>query len=88
MQGRMCWCLCSAVSQARGAGKAVLVGMPPQLCGGGEECWLSLPAVIRPPGGDHSKHALRITALLSQELHEAKMFFCHLFCWKLLAVNN
>lgn len=30
-----------------GAGRAVLAGMLSQLCGGGEECWLSLPAVIR-----------------------------------------
>lgn len=88
MKGRMCWCLCSAVSQACGAGRAVLVGMPSQLCGGGEQCWLSLPAVIRPPGGDHRKRAVRITALLSHDLHEAKMFFCHLFCWKLLVANN
>lgn len=53
---------------------------------GWEQCWLSLPAMIRPPGGDHSKHAVRI--LLSQELHEARMYFCHLFRWKLLAASS
>lgn len=35
---------------------------------GGEE---RLPGMIRPPGGDHGKHAGRISALLSQALREA-----------------
>lgn len=54
---------------------------------GGGECWLSLPAVIRPRGGDHSNPAARVTALLSQELHEARTCFCHLFSWKLLGTS-